>query len=1068
MDCRLMNRRPIRKLVALFLCLIVSSVEPVFPQTQQPVSSGTSNRVATGTVNQRAVYTSAARLASSGFDYDTTGTNLLTLISGLITGSTLGGRINDPVIESFATNPLPDNGFFKIKVGSGNATSPAWTTSAALVVRGGNWVEGNGRKGSNTSSDWIGTRIAPSNSFPDGIAPPSGAITSHTCTGSTGSFAAGSYLVSSIRLDNLQTYAGTSTILPGQTNAGTEAIVTCPANGTVNFPADTVTFNAAFGSVSALQQYWAPTVNATTTISTTGSSCATTPASCNVAIAVSALTNASWARDFAVGRNVIMDVGAAQETQKVVYIDFANSKVVLAGPIANTHTQPYPIAPSNSETLQNTTSGGAANAAVGCSGTNASNAAFGAMFACTVSSGSNVSVTATLTSGAFNSNAVMPLVNYTAPVMVFGSTGLMGGDEFDGRLKDAQLSCRRPNGTIVKFGLGFVNLNMQEHGFFYGSFSRDCPTEGYVFGNHAQNSSIQMAEFNDGCAAAVTAFGCSGGTSAITNSNYRLVIQAVAPGPLAIERVSSSSANCLNAGCNYTQFAGGVILVDRSQTVVLASHGEAALDVVRVENKGSVTLLNPTGGSSSTSTVLAAFHIASSSASALSMMEIPQGAITGVTDDIFPGTSTTTTGALTAGSTTVIPVSSTTGLYCGQEILLDTVASGVQEYVQIAGYSTAAGTAPATSQCISGLNVTLASAVVNSHSSGAAFKPLSTAVHEGNSIATDRYEVSNVCSGCQNTNRDRWTSYNGAPNITNGPSQYMSSVAGDVPIQIGAGPGVTQTGDLIDIFSDNFSTNVWKVGSNGNVTGTGTYSGPAGSAGSPTYTSTQASNDGIFFPSTTAIGFSPNGTENIRLTTTGLRVASGNGFCGASTITSANDVCGLRAGASIFELSDGGNNSNGFLKNLGAVRVTADQTINASTSLTNITGLSWAIPSTIVLALHFECDILYSQATAVVSDQFGIQGSATMSSGTAAMGQAFTSATAFTAGNVSFTSTTAQSIVTFTPSAITTVWNAHLAGTIVNPVSTANTVNIMAATSSTSDALTIKAGSGCHAWVTSN
>lgn len=745
---------------------------------------------------------------------------LANYVNNSISGNLLGGRVNESMLETFATNPMPDNGFFKVTLPSGNGSSAAWTQSAPTVLRGGNWLIGNGRKGSNTSSDWIGSRMIPSNSFPDGIAPTSDAVTLYSCAGGAGSIAAGSYLVATVLLDNLQTYTGTSTVVPGQTNAGTEAIVTCGANGTITYSTQTIAGTAAaagFGAISAVQMFLAPTVNATSSLSTTGATCAATPASCNVTMTVSALTNGNWARDFAVGENVIIDVGANQETQKIVAIDFINSKLVLQGPILHAHTATYPVAPSQSETLQNSTSGGSANAGATCTGTNASNAAYGSgFFACTISSGTNVSVVPTLTANIFNSNAVMPLINYTAPMVVFGSTGLQGTPEFDAKLVSTQVSCRRPNGTIVKYGLGWVNLDDQEHGFVTDSFVRDCPNGAFVFGNAAQNSSmVGVNEFNDGCATGVAASGCSGGSSAITNSNYRLVIQAVSPGPLGIDYISSSSANCLTAGCDYTKFAGAVVLLDRSATRINGIHGEVVLDDVRVRNKSSVHLTNPTGGSSNNATVIAALHVSTNAASLSTFNEVPQGAIEGIVDDVFAGPTLTTNGATTAGVSTTVTLTSTAGLYCGQEILMDTVASGVQEYVQIAGFSTAANTLPALSQCISGLVVTLASAVVNSHGAAVPFQPLSTAINEGTFVATGWYQLSN--STGKNSNRDRWTSYNGVPTILSGPNQFESSVATDVPLQLGSGPGVTQSGDLLDIYTDNFTTKALGVNSSGTL-----------------------------------------------------------------------------------------------------------------------------------------------------------------------------------------------------------------------------------------------------------
>jgi hypothetical protein len=769
------------------------------------------------TITSAGISTLALIAASVNGDYQVDGTintSLGAVISQAIAVAKLGGAVNDKKVgEIWATNPMPDNGFFKVQLPSGDATHPAVQTSAPVVMRGGNWLTGNGRKGSNTSSEWIGTRIIPSNTFPDAITPPTSAVTNFTCAGGSGSFSAGNYLVSAVFATNLQTYSGTSTIVPGLTNAGTEAIVTCPGTGTISFPAFNTNSATTFGTTSALLGFWAPVTNATTSYAgTIGSTCVLAPASCNVPITVTALTNASWARGFAVAKTgadctnggvgcAVIDVGASQEYQKIVAIDQINKKLILAGPMQHTHAQPYPIAPSYSETLQNTTAGGSAGSNVGCAGTNVGNNAFGQLFACRPTSGSAVATTLTLTSGVGNGNLPMPRINFTAPLVVGGSTGPLGTPEFDSRLTNLQISCRRPNGTIVNGGTSLVNLTIQEHGFTNSTFDRDCPNGMFIFGNQAQNSSYVMTEVNDGCASAQAANGCSGGASAITNNNYRILVQNVQPGPLGFDRISSSSANCLSTGCNYTQLTGSVLTIDHSSTDVGGVHGEGNINVISVENAGSVTARNASGGSSDNATVLAAFHIASDARTSSSLNEMASGAIESIQDDVFAGKPITTATNITggAGGTTSIVVSDTSGLHCNQEWLLDSVASGVQEYVRVADYTATGTTQPAKSQCISGTTVTLAAPPVNSHSGTIPIVPQDTAFNEGTFVPTGRYEVSNPCSGCVNTSRDRGTTYNGVPTIQNGPAVFSSDVAGTVPWTIMPGPGVAQTADLANV-----------------------------------------------------------------------------------------------------------------------------------------------------------------------------------------------------------------------------------------------------------------------------
>ena len=120
-----------------------------------------------------------------------------------------------------------------------------------------------------------------------------------------------------------------------------------------------------------------------------------------------------------------------------------------------------------------------------------------------------------------------------------------------------------------------------------------------------------------------------------------------------------------------------------------------------------------------------------------------------------------------------------------------------------------------------------------------------------------------------------------------------------------------------------------------------------------------------------------------------------------------------------------------------------------------------AAQSAQALNVPFQCHLAYSQATAAVADSFGIQATVAPTN-IFATGQVFTNTTAFTAGNLpTLSSTTATNIVTGTPSAITTVWNAELSGFVENPSTTANTINIMVKTATAADAVTVKRGSFC-------
>lgn len=153
----------------------------------------------------------------------------------------------------------------------------------------------------------------------------------------------------------------------------------------------------------------------------------------------------------------------------------------------------------------------------------------------------------------------------------------------------------------------------------------------------------------------------------------------------------------------------------------------------------------------------------------------------------------------------------------------------------------------------------------------------------------------------------------------------------------------------------------------------------------------------------------------------------------------------------------------GLVNDVGSTfRVTADFTDASSTALQTITGLSWVLPLNTATTYTFRCEILYSQATAAVSDTFGIQAASLAPTNIMAKGDVATSAAVVAFGNLpTLNTTTATSFVTFTPSAITTVWNARFAGMIENPSGVANTINIMVSQSTAANLITIKRGSYC-------
>lgn len=152
----------------------------------------------------------------------------------------------------------------------------------------------------------------------------------------------------------------------------------------------------------------------------------------------------------------------------------------------------------------------------------------------------------------------------------------------------------------------------------------------------------------------------------------------------------------------------------------------------------------------------------------------------------------------------------------------------------------------------------------------------------------------------------------------------------------------------------------------------------------------------------------------------------------------------------------------GFDQGARMVIVPADFT-TASASLVNITGLQWTLPANAALSLPFVCELAYSQATAAVANSFGIQAVNVAPTNIFAKGEVWTNTTVVTEANLpTLATTTATAIVTATPSAITTVWNARLSGLIENPSNaTPNQINIMVLTGNASDSITVKRGSWC-------
>jgi hypothetical protein len=143
--------------------------------------------------------------------------------------------------------------------------------------------------------------------------------------------------------------------------------------------------------------------------------------------------------------------------------------------------------------------------------------------------------------------------------------------------------------------------------------------------------------------------------------------------------------------------------------------------------------------------------------------------------------------------------------------------------------------------------------------------------------------------------------------------------------------------------------------------------------------------------------------------------------------------------------------------------VASDFTDSTSATLGLITGLSTTMPVSQAVVVSFHCALLFDQATAVVSDSFGVGVTGTAPTNLNASGTAFTAAAVEATGTlVGLATTTPTAVVTFTPSVITTVWKAELDGTIEQPSNaTPGVFGVYASTTTGTDNLIVKRGSYC-------
>jgi hypothetical protein len=147
------------------------------------------------------------------------------------------------------------------------------------------------------------------------------------------------------------------------------------------------------------------------------------------------------------------------------------------------------------------------------------------------------------------------------------------------------------------------------------------------------------------------------------------------------------------------------------------------------------------------------------------------------------------------------------------------------------------------------------------------------------------------------------------------------------------------------------------------------------------------------------------------------------------------------------------------------VRVTADFTTSGvGTALETITGLTFTIPASTALNVPFHCHLIYHQNVATVAVAFGLEDVTISPTNIAAMGEIHTAAAVIATGNlVGLATTTATAIVSATPSAITTDWNAEVSGMVEAPSNAASSaIQFMVSTATAADTVTVRRGSFCQ------
>ena len=220
---------------------------------------------------------------------------------------------------------------------------------------------------------------------------------------------------------------------------------------------------------------------------------------------------------------------------------------------------------------------------------------------------------------------------------------------------------------------------------------------------------------------------------------------------------------------------------------------------------------------------------------------------------------------------------------------------------------------------------------------------------------------------------------------------------------------------------------------------------------------------------------SSSGTCTLNLTSTSGTLqlcATGNTITAGGVLTipssgsyvfNGGTVVKETGGNGFLNITNSAGTSGAILSSGNKTFVTSDFTDSTSTTLTLVTGLSYTLAASTAQNFSFHCSLLFDQGTAAVSDQIGVGVTGTAPTNLNASAVVYPSTSTLVAGTLTgLATTTATSIVTFTPSATGTIWNAVIDGTIEQPSNaTPGVLGVYVSTATGTDNLIVKRGSFC-------